>query len=296
MRVERSKLEGKNFDPSTFKAGGVNHFEKVAQNSQKSIDFKIAQGWDAEDSKAYSVLIQGVSASLAKSISDASPRYAASAHLCCSVLAKQAEKLAKSGAVSEDCYYHLRGQFGLADEDKNFATLERPDCGRGTSFQTAGVTIAHARPESLTADGFCVALNTGGKTSCASHPPPRARTARAPPQPRRTRHAAAAQPTAPCDRAAQARPAKECRVQVHQPEARPGRAPHDDPSERHAGLRARADGDGHGRVDPRGGQVDRIRQDDKPEVLHAGRLLQVKVPAGRAKATPTAVASSVRTH
>ena len=57
--------------------------------------------------------------------------------------------------------------FGLADEDPAWRELERTDAGKGTSFQTKSVTVAHGKADQcrFTANGFGVSVNTGGKTS-----------------------------------------------------------------------------------------------------------------------------------
>ena len=165
MRIERMKLEGKNFDPATFQKGGVNGYDKVIKNATKSVQFKVDLGWGQADAEAYSAVVQGCSAAIATSIKEKSNRYAASVHMMTRVLAKAALTQAGKGTVAPDCYYHLRGQFGLANEDPAFRALEKSDAGPGTSFQTNGVVIAHGAKERFTSDGFGVSVNTGGKTS-----------------------------------------------------------------------------------------------------------------------------------
>jgi hypothetical protein len=165
MRMERCTLEKKSYARSTFEKGGVNSIEKVVENGNKSVQWKITNGWGVEDAGAYSALVQGCSAAIAKSINEGSPRYAASVHLMARVLTEQAVKQARSGSVAALCYYHLKGTFGLADEDPEWNALLREGAARGTSFQTKSITIAHAATDRFTGEGFLVSVNTGGTTT-----------------------------------------------------------------------------------------------------------------------------------
>ena len=78
MRMERCTLEKKSYARSTFEKGGVNSIEKVVENGNKSVQWKITNGWGVDDAGAYRAPVQGRPAALAKSINEWSPLYAAS--------------------------------------------------------------------------------------------------------------------------------------------------------------------------------------------------------------------------
>jgi hypothetical protein len=110
--------------------------------------------------------VSGCSSALARSIADGSPRYAASVHLASRVLTKVALHQAKGGAVAPDCYYHLLGVFGLAEEDPQWNSLLNKETCCGTSFITKSVTVAFmGTPNRFASDGFRSSTNTGGVSS-----------------------------------------------------------------------------------------------------------------------------------
>ena len=141
-----------------LQSGGARDFAHQLALNAHEIDWLCSHGWERHEAEPFFAITTFGAQALSVALRDRSSRYAASTHLVCDVLARQARGLT---ALAPPAYCNLSGLYGLGEIDPSWRRLLEPGVHPGLSFITTALVQATSSPRAFDADGGGYAVPIG---------------------------------------------------------------------------------------------------------------------------------------